>query len=823
MSLARRMQQAAAGSAGAGPEPSGWTDPDLGNASYDSVSFSVASQTTNPQDVSFKPDGTKMYVVGYSGQDVSEYALSSAWDITTASYTQNFSVASQVSGPTSCFFSTDGTKMYILDFIGDDVTEYNLSTAWDISSASYVQDFSVATQENQPLGMFFKPDGTKMYVSGGTGDDVNEYALSTAWDVSTASFSHAFSMAAQVGTPQGIFFSPNGDRFFVIDGTGDDVNEYALSTAWDVSSGSYVQNFSVAAQETQPSGIFFKSDGSKMYVVGTANDTIYQYSTAAAAPAEWTDPDLANASYDGVSVNQEAGSELTSSVTIFRFKPDGTRCYIGDIGSDSIHQYSLTTAWDLSSSSLDTSFSVVSQETQPRDIAFSPDGTVMFMLGSGVEAMYEYSLSTGWDISTASYTGTSFSNWPSVSEEPASVLFNENGTKCYVADYGVDAVWQFSLDTAYSLSTISYDSKSLTGLATYGGQVSGIYFSPVGDKLFVSFNEASGQSTGGVFQFSLSTAYDISTASYDSVSFILNEDCGAGLEFKSDGLKAYNAHYPNGVGATYQYSTAAAAPAEWIDPDLANASYDSVSFSVAAQATIPLGLAISEDGSKFYVSDNNTNSVFQYNLSTPWNLTSASYSGSSLSTSSQDGTPFGMSFKPDGLKMYLMGTGTDTVYQYSLTTSWDISTASYDSVSFSVSSQDSSPSGVRFKTDGTKMYILGRTGDAIFQYALSTAWDISTASYESKSLSVSSQESFPISMFMSPTGSAVYVLGNGNDTVYQYDLGTDWDISTGVYNTSQTFDVGGIADNQYGLTFKSDGSKMYTVAFGTDRIYQYST
>jgi hypothetical protein len=64
MSLARMMQMAAAGSAGAGPEPSGWTDPDLGNASYDSVSFSVSGQETSPEALFFKPDGAKMYVLG---------------------------------------------------------------------------------------------------------------------------------------------------------------------------------------------------------------------------------------------------------------------------------------------------------------------------------------------------------------------------------------------------------------------------------------------------------------------------------------------------------------------------------------------------------------------------------------------------------------------------------------------------------------------------------------------------------------------------------------------------------------------------------------
>lgn len=295
---------------------------------------------------------------------------------------------------------------------------------------------------------------------------------------------------------------------------------------------------------------------SNITVGSTTVSAVYVGSTKIwEAGSSWTDPDLANASYDNVSVNQEAGGEITSTATIFRFKPDGTRCWIGDVGSDSIHQYDLSTAWDLSTSSYDTSFSVAAQETVPRDIAFSADGTRMFMLGSGVEAIFQYSLSTAFDVGTASYDNSSFSSWPSSVEEPTSIRFNDDGTKVYVADYNVDVVWQFSLSTAYTLSGISYDNKSITSLNTYGGQVSGLYFTPTGDKLYISFNEASGSSVGGVFQFNLSTAFDISTASYANISFGLNEDCSAGLEFKSDGSKAYNAYYPNGSGATYQYST----------------------------------------------------------------------------------------------------------------------------------------------------------------------------------------------------------------------------------------------------------------------------
>ena len=167
--------------------------------------------------------------------------------------------------------------MYVVGSVGDDVNEYDLSTAWDITTASYLQNFSVAAQETAPTGIFFKPDGTKMYVMGAVGDDVNEYDLSTAWDITTASYLQNFSVAAQEANPSGIFFKPDGTKMYVVGYAGDAVYEYDLSTAWDVSTASYLQNFSVVAQDGISTGIFFKPDGTKMYVVGTGGDAVYSY------------------------------------------------------------------------------------------------------------------------------------------------------------------------------------------------------------------------------------------------------------------------------------------------------------------------------------------------------------------------------------------------------------------------------------------------------------------------------------------------------------------------------------------------------------------
>jgi hypothetical protein len=86
------------------------------------------------------------------------------------------------------------------------------------------------------------------------------------------------------------------------------------------------------------------------------------------------------------------------------------------------------------------------------------------------------------------------------------------------------------------------------------------------------------------------------------------------------------------------------------------------------------------------------------------------------------------------------GAPASTGYCFRLVEVKDINGASYDNASTSVGGQDSGPENITFNNDGTKMYMVGGTNDAIYQYTLSTAWDITTASYDNASTSVGGQE-----------------------------------------------------------------------------------
>lgn len=250
----------------------------LSGASF-TQSFSIAAQETAPQAVRFSANGTKMFVLGGAGQDVNEYTLSTGFDVSTASFVDSFSVSAQDTAPTGMAFNTDGTKMFIVGNIGDAVYEYTLSTGFDVSTATYSQSFSVTSQEINPLGLSFNIDGTKMFLVGFSGQDINEYTLSTGFDVSTASFTTNFSVAVEDSNPRDIAFNTSGTKMFVVGGTGDSVYEYTLSTGFDVSTAAFVDSFSVATQDTVPQSITFSTVGTKMFVVGATGDAVYQYST----------------------------------------------------------------------------------------------------------------------------------------------------------------------------------------------------------------------------------------------------------------------------------------------------------------------------------------------------------------------------------------------------------------------------------------------------------------------------------------------------------------------------------------------------------------
>ena len=237
--------------------------------------FPVSDQETGPAGLAFNTDGTKMFVIGYIGDDVNEYTCTTGFDVSSCSVVVGGQkdVSGEDSVPHDLAFNTDGTKMFVVGSNEDEVNEYTCTTGFDVSSCSVVVggQKDVSGEEMFPRGLAFNTDGTKMFVVGSIGDDVNEYAC-TAFDVSTCGFTDAFSVAAQETIPTGLAFNTDGTKMFVAGAIGEDVNEYTLSVGFDLNTATGSDCYDCTPPVLQNAHVTISSND---YVVATGDDTVH--------------------------------------------------------------------------------------------------------------------------------------------------------------------------------------------------------------------------------------------------------------------------------------------------------------------------------------------------------------------------------------------------------------------------------------------------------------------------------------------------------------------------------------------------------------------
>lgn len=260
--------------------------------------------------------------------------------------------------------------------------------------------------------------------------------------------------------------------------------------------------------------------------------------------------------------------------------------------------------------------------------------------------------------------------------------------------------------------------------------------------------------------------------------------------------------------------------------DISAATYDNVSFDFTPQGTGIFAVAFSSDGLKMFViadgffPNSGNMDIMQYTLSTAWDVSTATYDNVSFVLGLEDDTYLDVAFKNDGSKMYVLGLTSDRIYQYSLATNFDISTASYDGVS--VLGPQSFNVGFDLANGGVRLIwcVFGSAGqpDQIEQYSLSTAFDLSTSTNDNTSLVL---PGIAYDAVFSNDGLALLVFIKSENTVRQYDLTNPYDISTAVY-ANKLLDVSLQDEDAYSISLSADNAKMYIAGQGSNSVHQYT-
>ncbi len=252
-------------------------------------------------------------------------------------------------------FNNDGTKMYTLrsELKVDAVIEHTLTTAYDISTATVnntkVVHVSGGNDSHVPTQVVFNNDGTKMFIVNHAGRRTVDYwSLTTAFDVSTATFDGEYSLIGKEQRANSIAFNNDGTRMFIA-GVGNDsqvrIHEFSLDTAFDLSSGvTQLNTEDLISFQNHIDGVTFNYDGTKMYTITLMNSEV---------------PSLA---------------------------------------LDLMYQFKLTTPYDVSTLSLEGTYTVSSVSGDSREVVFSNDGSKMFIIDDDNDKVHEFNLSCNWSI-----------------------------------------------------------------------------------------------------------------------------------------------------------------------------------------------------------------------------------------------------------------------------------------------------------------------------------------------------------------------------------------------------------------------------------------
>jgi len=351
------------------------------------------------------------------------------------------------------------------------------------------KEFSTAGQETNPGGAIFGDSGTKLYVIGTQSDRVQQYSVSSAYDLSSTVAHVGQANVAHGGNPQDLVFSADGSKLWTLDGGSDQLRYYTVGTNWDIttlsSSAVVTRDFSDNV-DTNPTGFRFNADGTKIILVGSSKagangkDIIYSYDLSSAYDIAGIGvssgtiavaPD-AEVQFDTFKDSLEMMDEITL-VQAIEFSVDGKTAHIACRDRGNIISFALATAFDITTMSFAGFANTANEELSPTGIYLNQAANVAIIVGLTDDNVVQY---------TVNNPGT-------VIESSGSTQVTGNLGVYKNATFEKDVYISGRLRTASSI-------VSQSGLTASGN----VAFSTVGGTVKVG-----GTSSTGVFEFGRST------------------------------------------------------------------------------------------------------------------------------------------------------------------------------------------------------------------------------------------------------------------------------------------------------------------------------
>ena len=232
------------------------------------------------------------------------------------------------------------------------------------------------------------------------------------------------------------------------------------------------------------------------------------------------------------------------------------------------------------------------------------------------------------------------------------------------------------------------------------------------------------------------------------------------------------------------------------------------------------GFYLNVDGNYLYTASfTGANQIKQYTLGTAWDINTISLTYQ-FDVSADFTYTTGVEFRPNGGEMYVTG-GSGLSYKivtYRLPIPWDLSTAvKFNEITIA------SPGGIRFKSDGTSIFILDFSNpDIIREYSLGTPWNISTRSgsaINTLNITIPTGDNNILGFTFNPSGTKLFVTSQGSSSIYEFDL-ESWQINTATYKSA--FYVGDRVASPCDIFIQPNNEKFIVGGAPSNKLFEYT-
>lgn len=419
------------------------------SGTLDSVSLS---------DIRFSEDGTNVYVTAFGKRSIEQFTLGTPWDISSVISNGSYGFSSGT-GLLSFDITSNGTQG-LASFYGSSHKTVSLSTPWQINTASEIRShsndgFGLYYRARLKLNN----TGTIVYTAtetlNGEYARLNSRFLKYPYDLTASPNDNTYfgyKASNVIGGIVGVHANSSGDLLYYLTDQGH-LYQHRLNTKFDIYSNVSNNPQTYFFRGDTPSSFRFGKNGANLYVLELSNKTVYSYSLS----TPW---EIGTIISDSKKVH--VGGPEASPESVFFRDDDGSSMYVIGSSNGRIREYSLS-SWDLNTATLLRSNLPAVAESAPSSLAFKSDGTKMYMVGRSNRRIYEFDLTEAWNSATAQYKGHNSNAFLlyNANQDIESIYFTPSGNACFVLNNYQDKLVSTSLSNAWHANTISQTGRNL--------------------------------------------------------------------------------------------------------------------------------------------------------------------------------------------------------------------------------------------------------------------------------------------------------------------------------------------------------------------------